>query len=254
MLRPVHRLHDPGADRRGDRSPGSSAKPEDAVAIIAIVRPERGRRLRPGIPRRKGAARAEADGGAARRTSCATARSSRSPAAELVPGDIVLLEAGNVVPADLRLIEAAQLRVEEAALTGESRPGREVESRRCATPTRRSATASTWPTAARSSPTAAARRVVATGMATELGRIATLLATTEEVRTPLQKRLAHFGRAALAAPRSRSAPSSSCWACCAARRGGADVPHRGEPRGRRHPRGAAGGGHDRARARRAARW
>jgi Ca2+-transporting ATPase len=44
------------------------------------------------------------------------------PADELVPGDIVLLEAGNVVPADLRLIEAAQLRLSEAALTGESQP------------------------------------------------------------------------------------------------------------------------------------
>jgi len=44
------------------------------------------------------------------------------PAAQLVPGDIVLLQAGNVVPADLRLIEAAKLKVEEAALTGESVP------------------------------------------------------------------------------------------------------------------------------------
>ena len=44
------------------------------------------------------------------------------PAAELVPGDVVMLEAGNVVPADLRLLERAGLRVQEAALTGESEP------------------------------------------------------------------------------------------------------------------------------------
>ena len=44
------------------------------------------------------------------------------PAADLVPGDVVLLEAGRIVPADLRLLETARLRVEEAALTGESVP------------------------------------------------------------------------------------------------------------------------------------
>ena len=44
------------------------------------------------------------------------------PSAELVPGDIVLLEAGNVVPADMRVLEAARLKVQEAAMTGESLP------------------------------------------------------------------------------------------------------------------------------------
>ena len=58
-----------------------------------------------------------------RRTrACAEGVGRSHPAAELVPGDVVLLEAGNIVPADLRLVEAVQLKVEEAALTGESQP------------------------------------------------------------------------------------------------------------------------------------
>jgi Ca2+-transporting ATPase len=115
------------------------------------------------------------------------------PADRLVPGDIVLLEAGNIVPADLRLIEAAQLRLSEAALTGESQP---VEKR--ADPL----VAAEVPLGDRSNMawkgTLAANGrglgvVVATGPATELGRIARLLEGAEEVKTPLQKRLARFG-------------------------------------------------------------
>ncbi|MGE0557723.1 MAG: cation-translocating P-type ATPase [Burkholderiales bacterium] len=116
------------------------------------------------------------------------------PARELVPGDVVLLEAGNMVPADLRLTDTARMRVEEAALTGESVP---VE--------KDAATIAQADTALGDRRNMAYRGtivsyghgrgvVAATGMATELGRIAALLAAKGDDRTPLQKRLAVFGQ------------------------------------------------------------
>jgi len=115
------------------------------------------------------------------------------PSHQIVPGDIVLLEAGNIVPADLRLTESANLRIAEAALTGESHPSEKtvqtMEAADSALGDRSNmAFKGTIVTYGRGSGI-----VVATGLATELGKIATLLAEAKESRTPLQQRLARFG-------------------------------------------------------------
>lgn len=115
------------------------------------------------------------------------------PSRQLVPGDIVLLEAGDFVPADLRLAEAVNLKIDEASLTGESVP---VDKTDAALPVeavlaerRNTAYMSTVVTYGRG------RGVVtATGMDTEIGAIARLLEDYDEEQTPLQKNLARFGR------------------------------------------------------------
>jgi Ca2+-transporting ATPase len=116
------------------------------------------------------------------------------PSADVVPGDIVLLEAGSIVPADVRLLDASRLRIEEAALTGESQPAEKTS----APITARSATLGDQRNMSFKGTTTTYGRgtgvVVATGMRTELGRIATLLHDEEETRFPLQNRLARFGR------------------------------------------------------------
>jgi Ca2+-transporting ATPase len=117
----------------------------------------------------------------------------RLPSSELVVGDIVLLEAGNSVPADLRVIESIQLNVQEASLTGESS---EVEKFSEALKDEKLPLGDRKNMLYKSTFVNNGRGkgiVVATSMDTELGKIAKLL-SGEETETPLQKRLAKFGK------------------------------------------------------------
>ena len=114
-------------------------------------------------------------------------------ARELVPGDILQLETGNVIPADLRLLEAVNLRIQEAALTGES----EAIEKHTATLSsedllgdrRNMAYMGTIVTQGRG-----LALVIATGMQTELGKIADLIQQVKQENTPLQRRLDALGK------------------------------------------------------------
>jgi magnesium-transporting ATPase (P-type) len=114
-------------------------------------------------------------------------------AEQLVPGDVVLLQSGDRVPADLRLIEVKNLRIEEAALTGESLP---VE--KDTAPVAADAALGDRSCIAYSGTLVTYGQgrgvVVATGDATELGRISGMLAAVERLDTPLLRRMAVFGR------------------------------------------------------------
>jgi Ca2+-transporting ATPase len=116
------------------------------------------------------------------------------PAREVVPGDIVFLEAGNFVPADVRLLETANLRIDEAALTGES----VAVSKNAFAELEEDASLGDRKTVAYTGTLVTYGRgvgvVVNTGMATEIGQIASLLQAVEDEETPLQKRLDRFGR------------------------------------------------------------
>jgi Ca2+-transporting ATPase len=137
---------------------------------------------------------------ALRRMTAPTARVRRAgrerivPAAELVPGDVVVLEPGDRVPADIRLTRAASLRAVESALTGESEPVDKDAGGLAAVdapPGDRAGMAHHGTTIAAG---AGEGIVVATGAATEFGRIAELVRGTRDEETPLQLRLRAFGR------------------------------------------------------------
>lgn len=114
---------------------------------------------------------------------------------DVVPGDIVILDAGRYIPADLRLIESANLQIEESALTGESVPSDKNAAARPGDPKTpigdmvNMAFASTLVTYGRGEGVA-----VATAMDTEIGKIAKILEEDNNEMTPLQKRLDELGR------------------------------------------------------------
>jgi len=116
------------------------------------------------------------------------------PAAQLVPGDIVYLEAGNYIPADVRLLEAVNLRIDEASLTGESVSVQKNAQSRLEKDIPlgdrlNTAFMGTLVTYGRGRGV-----VVSTGMNTQLGMIATMLQQVEEEQTPLQRRLDQLGK------------------------------------------------------------
>ncbi|HWR53130.1 MAG TPA: cation-translocating P-type ATPase [Bryobacteraceae bacterium] len=169
-----------------------SALPYEAIAIFAVV-------LLNAIMGYVQTSRAEQAVAALRAMSAAAATALRDgerrrvPAAEIVPGDIILIEEGDTIPADARMIESTALQTAEAALTGESLPVSKdtatIEGEAVLGDRDNMLFSGTAATYGRGKAV-----VVATGMQTEMGRIAGMLATTREEATPLQKQLDHVGK------------------------------------------------------------
>ena len=156
--------------------------------------------------------------------------------AELVPGDLVVLSAGQQVPADLRLIFTENLKTQEAALTGESVPVEKDADFPAGEHTplgdrKNMAYMSTFVTAGRGEGI-----VTATGMETEIGGIAKMIHETPEEITPLQKRLGDLGTMLSALAVYRGSPAE---AGC-----GGDVSDGDFPGGGSGTGGTSGGGHD----------
>jgi len=169
-----------------------AALPYEAIAILAVV-------LLNALMGYVQQARAEHALAALRKMTAAQAKVMRGgeqraiPAIELVPGDIIVVGEGDTVPADARLVESTALQTSEAALTGESLPvQKDIKpiGERTAIAERRnmlfSGTAVTYGHGK--------ALVAATGMDTEMGRIAGMLTAADAETTPLQKELARVGR------------------------------------------------------------
>jgi len=125
------------------------------------------------------------------------------PSRELVPGDIIQLETGDVIPADLRLLEAVNLRIQEAVLTGKSEPIEKHTAALSSDSTTPFASGQTLPLVDRRNMSYMGTivtqghglaLVVATGMQTELGRLAELIQQVKPEQSPLQYRLDGLGK------------------------------------------------------------
>jgi Ca2+-transporting ATPase len=169
-----------------------TAWPYEAIAIFAVV-------LLNAVMGYTQESRAEAAVAALRAMSAAHAAVMRNgerrsiPATDLVPGDIIAVEEGDTIPADGRLVESAALQTGEAALTGESQPvAKDTDAIADEVPLGDRHDMVFSGTAAISGHGTAV--VTATGMQTEMGRIAGLLQTTRDGATPLQRELDRTGR------------------------------------------------------------
>ncbi|WP_296665949.1 cation-transporting P-type ATPase [Demequina sp.] len=116
------------------------------------------------------------------------------PAPDLVPGDVIELEAGDIVPADARIVRATALETQEASLTGESAPIEKSAATLADPATGLGDRVSMLFQNTSVTRGTATGLVVATGMATEMGAIATMLSTVERVQSPLQKELGSLTR------------------------------------------------------------
>lgn len=169
-----------------------SALPYEAIAILAVV-------ILNAVMGYVQESRAESAVAALRSMSAARANVVRGgqrgniPATEVVPGDIILIEEGDNIPADARLIESTALQTMEAALTGESVPvSKEI------LPVPEGVVLGDRRNMIFSGTSASYGRgravVVATGMSTEMGRVAGMLGATPDEETPLQRELDRVGR------------------------------------------------------------